>query len=107
MKLRTLATALMTLSVMALPVLAGLYYHAHVSPRIEALATAELALPPTCRDLNQQLHVAMEREYSASAFAASRTDREKGLELCANGAERVGAKFLKTALHDLGLQPRG
>lgn len=107
MKLHTLAIALATLSAMALPALAGLYYHAHVSPRIEALATAELALPPDCRDLNQQLHVALEREHAANAYAVSRLDREKGLRLCANGAERVGVKFLMTALQDLGIPPKG
>lgn len=107
MELRTLVTALATLSLMAVPALAGLYYHTHVSPRIEALAAAEQVLPGKCRDLNHQLHVALEREFSANAFAASRANRERGLELCANGAERAGAKLLKTALHDLGLQPRG
>ena len=107
MKLRTPAIALTILSVMALPALAGLYYHTHVSPRIETLAAAELALPAECRELNQQLHVALERRYPADALAASRDDREKGLELCANGAEQAGAKSLKTALHDLGLQPKG
>lgn len=102
MNFRKLFIVLSGLLVMGLPAVAGAYYLAHVAPQLDALAEAERALPPRCEWLEEQVHQALLANHSRETIQAAREDREKGIRLCANGAEEEGALALRTALQDLG-----
>lgn len=105
MNTREFIFALTGLLVMGLPVLAGGYYYSRVAPRIDILAIDEENLPRDCEKLDQQLHQAFMHNQSSEMFKTARKDREKGVRLCAEGAETKGVLMLKTALRDLGLKP--